>query len=514
MNRPAGRSPTLAGGQDAGRDISRHPANDPPDDPANVHSNDPGGTARRPSDRPVEPSVWGRLVGDRPIVTRLVLAVAGTMAVVLLIAGAFVFWRVEYALNRQLDQDLRAYQDVVQGAVAHGATPPSDTPGQTYQVYDGHGHVIEANTATPLADADAIAAAVAGTETREDVGHLYPPARHPYRVVTARVQSPGGPVVVASAISKSKHDEALRELLLQLVIADLATLAAAALVGYGTARAALNPVERYRRAAEGANDAALLPVDTSKDDEVTRLGHTFNELLQRVGQANERERQFLADASHELRSPLALMRTEIEMALLRQRSAEETQEAFESLRNQVERLISLSNVLLDLEELRVSGPAPVEAIDVDDLLADVVARFEPLAAADGRHIMLPRTGLVVDGRPHWLELALGNLVSNALRYGVGTITLTAEQTDGETRLSVRDEGPGFPAEYVDKAFDRFSRAETSRTTKGTGLGLALVRAVAEAHGGTASITGPATVTLTIPEQPHAADAEGDPERTT
>jgi len=325
------------------------------------------------------------------------------------------------------------------------------------------------------------------------------------------VQSPGGPVVVASAISKSKHDEALRELLLQLVIADLATLAAAALVGYGTARAALNPVERYRRAAEGANDAALLPVDTSKDDEVTRLGHTFNELLQRVGQANERERQFLADASHELRSPLALMRTEIEMALLRQRSAEETQEAFESLRDQVERLISLSNVLLDLEELRVSGPAPVEAIDVDDLLADVVARFEPLAAADGRHIMLPRTGLVVDGRPHWLELALGNLVSNALRYGVGTITLTAEQTDGETRLSVRDEGPGFPAEYVDKAFDRFSRAETSRTTKGTGLGLALVRAVAEAHGGTATITGPATVTLAIPEQ-QPARGEGDPER--
>ena len=378
-------------------------------------------------------------------------------------------------------------------------------------MYDGHGHVIEANTATPLADADAIAAAVAGTETREDVGHLYPPARHPYRVVTARVQSPGGPVVVASAISKSKHDEALRELLLQLVIADLATLAAAALVGYGTARAALNPVERYRRAAEGANDAALLPVDTSKDDEVTRLGHTFNELLQRVGQANERERQFLADASHELRSPLALMRTEIEMALLRQRSAEETQEAFESLRDQVERLISLSNVLLDLEELRVSGPAPVEAIDVDDLLADVVARFEPLAAADGRPSCSPhrprrrRTAALARARTRQ-----PGLERPALRRGDHHPHRRADH--GETRLSVRDEGPGFPAEYVDKAFDRFSRAETSRTTKGTGLGLALVRAVAEAHGGTATITGPATVTLTIPEQPHAADAEGDPEQ--
>jgi len=511
MNRTAGRSRTLSPGQVPGQGSGRDTGSDlgrVPEHPTAL------GTAAG-GDGPVEPSLWGRLVGDRPIVTRLVLAVAGTMAVVLLVAGGFVFWRVEYALNRQLDQDLRAYQDVVRGAVATGATPPADTPGQTYQVYDRSGHVIEGNTPTQLADPEAVAAAFRGSETGEDVGHLYPPARHPYRVVTARVQSPRGPVVVAAAISKSKHDEALRELLLQLVIADLATLAAAALVGYGTARAALNPVERYRRAAEDANDAPVLPVDTTRDDEVTRLGHTFNALLHRIGQANERERQFLADASHELRSPLALMRTEVEMALLRPRSVEETHETFESLQDQVERLISLSNVLLDLEEVRASEPAPFEAVDVDDLLTDVIARFQPLATADGRQVGMPgHSNLVVEGRPHWLELALGNLVANALRHGRGTVTLAAERTGDETRLSVRDEGPGFPAEYVDKAFDRFSRAESSRTTKGTGLGLALVRAVAEAHGGTAAITGPAEVTLTIPERPPAGVAEAEQGRRT
>ncbi|MGZ4777305.1 MAG: sensor histidine kinase [Oryzihumus sp.] len=444
-------------------------------------------------------TLWRRLVGDRPIVTRLVLAVVGTMAVVLLVAGGFVFWRVEYALNRQLDQDLQAYQEVVDRAVAVGTPPPRNTPGQTYQVYDLRGRVVGGDATTQLVTPETISAAAAGLVLREDVGHLLPAAEHPYRVVTARVRTSHGPVVVASAISKSKHDEALRELMLQLLIADLATLAAASLVGYGTARAALNPVESYRRAAEDAGGAPVLPVDAGRDDEVTRLGHTFNALLDRIAKANERERQFLADASHELRSPLALMRTELEMALMRPRGEVATKAALESLRSQVERLITLSNALLDLEELRASGVSALSPVDLGRLLRDVSERYAAQAAAAGRDIAIAGDpGVVVEGNRHWLELAVGNLVSNALRYGKGTITMSVCQSAGRTRVAVADEGPGFPVEFAAKAFDRFSRAETSRTTGGTGLGLALVQAVAEAHGGTAAIELPATVALEIP----------------
>ena len=435
-------------------------------------------------------TLWRRLVGHRPIVTRLVLAVAGTMAVILLATGAFVFWRVEFALNRQLDQDLKAYQEVVEKSVADGSTPPSDTPGQSYQVYDARGRVIAGNSRTRLVDRETVAQAAAGTEQREDVGNIFPPTDHPYRVVARRVETTGAPVVVASAISKSKHDEALRELLVQLAIADLITLVAASLVGYGTARAALNPVERYRVAAEKADGATVLPVDPGKDDEVTRLGHTFNALLDRIRRANERERQFLADASHELRSPLALMRTELEMALLKPRDPVETRTAFESMRGQVERLITLSNALLDLEELRASGTAPAEPVDLGALIGEVTGRYLTAAAAEGRTIEVQvAPGLSVDGNAHWLDLALDNLVSNALRYGAGTITVTGRQHGTGTRLVVSDEGPGFPDEFVEKAFDRFSRAETSRSSGGTGLGLALVKAVGEAHGGTATVQG-------------------------
>ena len=140
------------------------------------------------------------------------------------------------------------------------------------------------------------------------------------------MNSPTGTRFVASAISRRKHDEALRELLLQLTIADLIALVAASFVGYRTARAALDPVERYRRAVERIEegDQGRLPVTPGRDDELSRLGDTFNDLLDRLEASAERERQFLADASHELRSPLSLMRTELEWHRHRPRSEAET----------------------------------------------------------------------------------------------------------------------------------------------------------------------------------------------
>jgi signal transduction histidine kinase len=475
--------------------------------------------------------LWRRLVGHRPIVTRLVLAVALAMGVVLLLTSGFLFWRVSVALDRQVDQDLTAYRETVEGEVADGEKPPSDTPGQSYQVYDVSGRIVasdaEVDRLVSIATVRAVAAGNAAAGDRRDVGAFLPASEHPYRVVASRVRSPDGTVVVATAISERKHDEALRELLLQLLIADLSTLLAASVVGYGTARAALGPVEQYRQAAAAAggdpdgapvfgrtarsttrqpeHEAPLLPVADDRDDEVTRLGHTFNALLRRLNLVHQRERQFLADASHELRSPLALMRTEIEVAQLAPQHSPDTAATFDSLRGEVERLISLTNALLDLEELHANDEAVLEEIDVSCLLATVAARFTSLAAEAGREITVEAPdGLHLEGHPHWLQLALTNLVSNALHHGEGTVQLVARIDSGWIRMTVADDGPGFGPDFVDKAFDRFSRADTSRSTRGTGLGLALVQAVAEAHRGTASIVdaGAGTrVVLDLPATP-------------
>ncbi|HET8561382.1 MAG TPA: ATP-binding protein [Marmoricola sp.] len=459
-------------------------------------------------------NLWWRLVGGRRIVTRLVLAVAATMALVLLLSAFFVFERVQYALDRQVDQDLAAYREVVEDSLEHGRTPVQDTPGQSYQVYAPDGTILSGNAQHLLASTRTVHEALTQGVQHDEVGHLLPPSPHPYRVVTAPVRTPHGRFVVAYAISRAKHDEALRELLLQLLIADLVTLLAASLVGFGTARAALNPVERYRRAAQRAGESpeVHLPVPARREDELTRLGHTFNDLLARIARGNERERQFLADASHELRSPLSVMRTELEWALLRPRTPEEMKTTLTSLHQQVARLVNLSNSLLELEELRSSGQRLTETVDVGQVVAEVADRFAVQASERGREIHDEVSGdVTLCGNERWLELAVANLVSNSLRYGQGTIRISASgDVPGDAdhvRVSVSDEGAGFPPGFAAVAFDRFSRADTSRTTKGTGLGLALVKAVAEAHGGTASISG-AEVTVSLPRRGPRARPSG------
>ncbi|MCW2867180.1 MAG: hypothetical protein JWR20_1368, partial [Marmoricola sp.] len=162
-------------------------------------------------------SLWQRVVGGRPIVTRLVVAVALAMALILLLASGFVFWRVQFALDRQLDQDLAAWRGVVVPAVRHGVLPPRDTPGQTVQVYDLGGQRVQGDgrrlpdLLTPAQVRDV----ARDGSARLDLGRLLPPPAHRgFRVQADRVRTPSGPRVVASAISRSKHDEALRELLL------------------------------------------------------------------------------------------------------------------------------------------------------------------------------------------------------------------------------------------------------------------------------------------------------------
>ncbi|ARP71693.1 two-component sensor histidine kinase [Streptomyces pluripotens] len=442
-----------------------------------------------------------------PVVTRLVLAVALTMSLVLTGAAGLVYWRVQTALDRQLHDDLAAYQHSLDRALRAGTAMPSGPSGSLYQVLDDRGRVLAATDSEShraLLTPDELSSAVRGHAVRRDVGSLLPITPDTLRLQAKHVTVDGAARVVVAAVRRGHRDEALRELLAQLAFASGLTLIAASYVGYRTARAALRPVERYRAAAATLADGAQnlrLDVPADRDDEITRLGHTLNRMLDRLEASAEREHQFIADASHELRTPLSLLRAEVDVALHRPRSARELTDTLRSVDAEVQRLIALSNALLDLEELGSTDHLTRAPVPLAALVGAAVAPHLRSAEEDGRGLTTDTPDASADVDARWLVPAIGNLVHNALRHGAGTVRLTAAVHEGRLRLCVADEGTGFPPEFLPQAFDRFARAEASRTSEGSGLGLAFVQAVATAHGGTARAEnsgGGAVVTLDLP----------------
>ncbi len=228
-------------------------------------------------------------------------------------------------------------------------------------------------------------------------------------------------------------------------------------------------------------------------------------MLGRLEAALERERSFVAEASHELRTPLALLQAELELALSRPRTATELEQVVRSASFETDRLVRLAEDLLVLARAD-GGRLPLLRTDVSvpDLLAAVVRRFGARAEQAGRALAFETPEpLVVQADALRLEQALGNLVENALRHGGGAVRLVARRGPGRVELHVEDEGPGFPPEFLPRAFERFRRAETSRAAPGAGLGLPIAQVVAEAHGGSAHAAnrpdGGADVWLSLPD---------------
>lgn len=325
-----------------------------------------------------------------------------------------------------------------------------------------------------------------------DRGSFVRPEGYALRIAATTSEAPLGQVVIVTAISRRARDEALRELLGQLAVANVLVLIAASYVGYRTARGALDPVERYRvtAAAAGETSGIRLPVDVDRDDEVTRLGHTFNNLLARLERANEREHRFIADAAHELRTPLALLSAEVELALHQPRSADYLHDVVVAVAAETERMAGLANALLDLEELENGIQASEAPTRIDALLRRTADRYRPVLERNARDITVEAADVSCMVSEPWIDAALSNLVSNAVRYGAGPIRLSAWVASDTLTIAVDDQGEGFPADLIPRAFDRFTRADASRTTRGSGLGLAVVMAVAQAHGGTARIEVP------------------------
>lgn len=449
---------------------------------------------RRPPLRPITPR---RL----PLRFRLVLGFAAAMLVVLAGAGAFVYWRVACALDARLDSDLAAQATDLQREASLNSDPSAalanlGVQGRDAQYLDRTGRVLEAGTGLrgrpSLLNSAQLAAATVRSVSFEQ-GGLFSGRGHHLRISAQPVRFRGSSevAVAVAAVRLDQRDEALRELLGQLALANLAALTIASFVGYRLTRAALHPVERYRTRAEqiaGGATGVRLEVPTGTDDEITRLGHTLNRMLAAQEHAAAQQQQFIDDASHELRTPLTVLAAEVELALRRSRTPDEYEQTLRRISTDIGELADLADDLLTLGAQGTSSPQaqPVAAADV---LGAAAERARATLPADSeRRVRLDASDdLEVLADPALLRRALGNLVDNAVRYGDGTITLRAvavgDFSSGATALTVHDDGAGIPAEFLPHAAERFRQAQVSRTGEGRGLGLALVDAIVLAHHG-------------------------------
>jgi signal transduction histidine kinase len=438
-----------------------------------------------------------------PLRVRLVAGFVVAMLVLLTAAGAFVYWRVEYALDRGLDTELDQATAVITPLVDASGTVTSpeaaDATGTGWQVLDDTGHVLDSGGTAPAAaliSAAELARSGSGPLTK-DIGKLLPVADKPYRVQITALR-PGDHFLVVG-VRRDHRDEALRELLLQLTLAGLGALAVAAVVGDVLARAALRPVERYRRRAEeiaAGADGLRLDIPAGRDDEITRLGHTLNDMLTALERSLEHERRFINDASHELRTPLTLLKSRIQLARRRTRTLHEHEVILDELAVDLARLTDLADQLL---AIGVADTVPPTDTEVTQLVRDVVARRH-LADPDGADqltVDLPagETHAAIDS--HTLDRILTNLIDNAYLHGAPPVQVcvravpagadpgtdpTAERT-GWTVVEVRDAGPGMPPELMAAATERFTRSAEARARPGAGLGLSIVKdMVSRAHG--------------------------------
>ncbi len=308
--------------------------------------------------------------------------------------------------------------------------------------------------------------------------------------------------VRVAAISLDDVDAAVGRLIAVEVVATTVVLAILGLVAFWVLRLGVRPLKSMTRTATaiaGGADLAQRVPDAPAGTEAGELGQALNTMLARLERAfadqqasEERLRQFVADASHELRTPVATIRGYAE--LHRRGALDDPAERDQAMRRteaEARRMGELVDDLLLLARLDQGRPLEREPVDLGVLAVDAAA--DARAMAPGRPVRAStEAGVVVDGDEHRLRQVVANLVRNALVHtpGDAAVTVTSRRRGEHGVVEVRDAGPGLDADRAARAFERFYRGDPGRArdTGGSGLGLAIVRAVAVAHGGTATLT--------------------------
>lgn len=435
---------------------------------------------------------------------RVALAMTLTLIVGIVALAVTSYFAVERGLRSDLDRGLLRESEAFLAAV-HSGQSEETTAGvlDIARTYLGARTKVESGShpilLVRLADGRVLSNSDIKLETAEgNTGDLQPGfstvtlGSEEYRVATARIASSGGTSqgVFQAAISTSYARSVLADLGGTLGLGGAIVVLLGAILSAWAARASLNPLREVSDTAAQITQASLgerVPYG-GPHDEVGAMVEAFNEMLDRLETAFLEQKRFVADASHELRTPIAVVCGNLDIIDHPQTDEAARNAALAAIRDEAGRLERLVDDLLSLARLDRGTQRPFQALDVRTLIEEAVVRGRALGgpeiAADAR------PGLWVEGDPDMLDQALMNLVRNAINHTPegGTVTVSAREAGDSVEISVADTGPGIREEDLPRLFDRFYRAQGPRDAEsgGSGLGLAITKRLVELHRGTIS----------------------------
>ncbi len=445
----------------------------------------------------------------------LALLQAGILAAGLALLGTLVVEAFERSLRTDADDLLAARADVVEASVRAWVQATGDTggvryvepdppeldafaaPGLFFEVWTEDGQRVSASPGLPPNGLPWSADARAALSRREPLLESAPTGTGPrVRILTRPILDGGRLIaVVRAGESLQPIDFAVNDLLRPLIVGSLLILVASTSVTWLVVSRTLEPLESIAATAEliaATGDVSLL-VERGGTAEVRQLATSFNRMIERLSALLDTQRQLLADTSHELRNPLTVIRTDLDM-LGRDLDTDTRQEVAAEAAEEAERMSRLVADLLYLSREERIGRGAEDVVALDVLAADVVERLRQVAP-DHEVRVGRREPVFVLGHADRLHQLVTNLIENAIRYtpSGGHVRVDVSRTvDGRALLDITDDGIGIAPEHLPRVWDRFYRVDPARAraTGGTGLGLAIVKHVAESHGG--SVTAQST----------------------
>jgi len=440
---------------------------------------------------------WRRLTTVRARTTAAATVIVG---IALGVAAVSLVVLLRHSLVQHVDDVAEARAQDVAALVRQGSLPASlavtgDDGGLT-QVVDRNGRVIAATAGLPR-DVAMVDLRPAGSEPETRTFENLPLAGGgSFRVVALSTATADGTATIYVANSLEPAEDAITILRDALAIGGPVLLALVALTAWVVVGRALRPVDNIAAEAAAISDRSLhrrvsVP---STDDEIARLAATMNTMLDRIEGGAQRQRRFVADASHELQTPLASARTDLEVALAHPDRTDWRDTAGQLLgeNRRMERLVRdllfLARADSTAERSAAARPAPAP-VDLDDIVLSEALRLrgEGRSRVDTSRV----SAAAVQGRRDELARAVRNLLDNADRYASSEVRLELTSDDHQVTLVVADDGQGIPTAERHRVFERFGRLDDarSRDSGGTGLGLAIVKEIIEAHGGTIGVDG-------------------------